>query len=39
MGYGQKVFFIEKLSCNKYLIHQTHLGYDWFFLLKVLLLG
>jgi hypothetical protein len=28
MGYGQKVFFIEKLSCNKYLIHQTHLGYD-----------
>jgi hypothetical protein len=28
MGYGQKVFFIEKLGCNSYKFHETHLAYD-----------
>lgn len=28
MQYGQKVFFIEKLGCNKYKFHETHNTYD-----------
>ena len=28
MGYGQKVFFIEKLGSNKYKFHETHLTYE-----------
>ena len=28
LGYGQKVFFIEKLGCNRYKFHETHLAYE-----------